>query len=129
MKRLDDSGWPEVIYASAPDRPREWGVIASILWVGKFTAHLARGSMVLLFALSVSACGTKQTLDQAIHCNEFHRLSDGSWSTTRDVSLDYLLNGIEYQLNYSKDVHIKQKNGDDGSQLTAALDKKCASNP
>ena len=85
--------------------------------------------MVLLFALSVSACGTKQTLDQAIHCDEFHRLSDGNWSTTKDVSLDYLLNGIEYQLNYSKGVLIKQKAEGDGPQLTAALDKKCVSNP
>jgi hypothetical protein len=85
--------------------------------------------MVLLFALSVSACGTKQTLDQAIHCDEFHRLSDGSWSTTKDVSLDYLLNGIEYQLNYSKGVLIKQQVEGDGSRLTAALDKKCVSNP
>ena len=103
--------------------------MASILWVGKFTAHLARGSMVLLFALSVSACGTKQTLDQAIHCDEFHRLSDGSWSATKDVSLDYLLNGIQHQLNYSKDAHIEQKGEHDRSQLTAALDKKCASKP
>lgn len=129
MTRLDDFGWPEIIYASAPDRPIPRDVMASILWLGKFTAYLTRGSMVLLFALSVSACGTKQTLDQAIHCDEFHRLPDGSWSTTKDVSLDYLLNGIQYQLNYSKDVHIKQIAQGDGSQLTAALDKKCVSNP
>jgi|GEM_PF-4117162 len=103
--------------------------MASILWVGKCTARLARGSIVLLFALFVGACGTKQTLDQAIHCDDFRRLSDGSWSATRDVSLDYLLNGIEYQLNYSKDVHIEQKGEHDGSQLTAALNKKCVSKP
>ncbi|MGO9135189.1 MAG: hypothetical protein ACLP8A_14250 [Methylovirgula sp.] len=92
-------------------------------------AHLSRVLMVLLFACSLSACGTKQTLDEAIHCDEFRRLSDGSWSTTKDVSLDYLLNGIEYQLNYSKDLHINQKGGSEGSQLSAALDKKCGSKP
>lgn len=91
-------------------------------------AYQSRGLMVLLFSCSLSGCGTKQTLDQAIHCDDFRRLPDGSWSTVKDVSLDYLRDGTQYQLNYSKDVHLKQKAGDEATRLIDALDKKCVPN-
>lgn len=84
--------------------------------------------MVLLFACSLSGCGTKQTLDQAISCDDFRRLPDGGWSTTKDVSLDHLRNGTQYQLNYSKNAQLKQNAGDETSRLIDALNKKCAPN-
>jgi hypothetical protein len=84
--------------------------------------------MVLLFACSLSGCGTKQTLDQAIRCDDFRRLPGGEWSATKDVSLDYLRDGTQYQLNYSKNAQLKQNAGEETSRLTDALNKKCAPN-
>jgi hypothetical protein len=93
-----------------------------------FVTYLSRGFIVLLFACSLSGCGTKQTLDQAISCNDFRRLPDGIWSTTKDVSFDYLRDGTEYQSNYSKNALLKQNAGGETSRLIDALNKKCGPN-
>lgn len=78
--------------------------------------------------LTLTGCGTKQTLDQAVHCDEFERLADGNWYTNRDVSLDYLSNGIENQLNMSKGVAVNRIAGDQKRQLFPVLERKCAPN-
>jgi hypothetical protein len=79
-----------------------------------------------LLSLALSACGTKQTLEQAIDCGQFKHLPDGAWSTAKDVSLDFLQDGVEHQLNYSSGgLTINGKRGHDEALLSAALDKKC----
>jgi hypothetical protein len=76
--------------------------------------------------LPLTGCGTKQTLEQAVHCDDFERLADGTWSTNRDVSLDYLSNGIENQLNISKGVAVNRIVGGQKRQLLPVLERKCA---
>lgn len=79
----------------------------------------------VLLSLALSACGTKQTLEQAIDCGQFKHLPDGTWSTAKDVSLDFLQDGREHQLNYSGGLIITGKKDPDEALLSAALDKKC----
>ncbi len=79
----------------------------------------------VLLSLVLSACGTKQTLEQAIDCGQFKHLPDGTWSTAKDVSLDFLQDGMEHQLNYSSGLIITGKRDREEALLSAALDKKC----
>ena len=79
----------------------------------------------VLLSLALSACGTKQTLEQAIDCGQFKHLPDGTWSTAKDVSLDFLQDGTEHQLNYSSGFIITGKRNREEALLSAALDKKC----
>ena len=79
----------------------------------------------VLLSLTLGACGTKQTLEQAIDCGQFKHLPDGTWSTAKDVSLDFLQDGVEHQLNYSSGLIINGKRDSDEALLLAALDKKC----
>lgn len=85
-----------------------------------------RGVVVCLVAVAfaVAACGTKQTLDDAIHCDQFKRQSDGSWSV-KDVSLDYIRDGKQYQFNWTGAATITGKQGSEEALILAALDKKC----
>jgi len=83
------------------------------------------GFVLISLSMTLGACGTKQTLDEAIKCDDFRRLPDGSWYTVKDVSLDYDLDGTEHQTNYSNGVTIRAKN-DEGARVLAALEKKCA---
>ncbi len=79
----------------------------------------------VLLSLVLGACGTKQTLEQAVDCGQFKHLPDGTWSTAKDVSLDFLQDGREHQLNYSSGLIINGKRDRDEALLSAALDKKC----
>ncbi len=78
-------------------------------------------------AFTTGACGTKQTLEQAINCAQFKRLPDGTWSA-KDVSLDYLQDGTEYQFNINGSKIITGKNDREEALIVAALNKKCAAN-
>jgi hypothetical protein len=71
---------------------------------------MAKGFVCILMTaiLAVGACGKKQTLEEAIDCSQFHRLSDGSWSS-EGVSLDYVRDGQRYQTNFNKGVVISQR--------------------
>ena len=87
-----------------------------------------RWSLVFLSVLlspALSACGTKQTLEQAIDCGQFKHLPDGTWSTAKDVSLDFLQDSTEHQLNYSSGLIITGKRNGEEALVVAALDKKC----
>jgi hypothetical protein len=91
-------------------------------------AHAQRWSLVfvsVLLSLALSACGTKQTLEQAIDCGQFKHLPDGTWSTAKDVSLDFLQDGTEHQLNYSSGLIITGKRNGEEALVAASLDKKC----
>ena len=79
----------------------------------------------VLVSLALSACGTKQTLEQAIDCDQFKHLADGTWSTAKVVSLDFLQDGTEHQLNYSSGLIITGKRDREEALVAAALDKKC----
>jgi hypothetical protein len=81
---------------------------------------------LLVACFGVSGCGSTQPIDQAIQCNQFTRLSDGSWSPTTEVSIDYAQNGTRYQANYAKGVVLKTYNGGQDALIVAALQKKCA---
>lgn len=94
---------------SIPARARRWSLVF----------------LSVLLSLTLSACDTKQTLEQAIDCGQFKHLPDGTWSTAKDVSLDFLLDGKEHQLNYSSALIINGKRDRDEALLSAALDKKC----
>lgn len=83
------------------------------------------GLVLIPLSMTLGACGTKQTLDEAIKCDDFRRLPDGNWSTAKDVSLDYNLDGIEHQVNYSNGITINAKDSED-ARVLAALEKKCA---
>ena len=87
--------------------------------------------VVVLFLValgfSIGACGTKQTLEQAMNCDHFKRLPDGSWSA-KDVSLDYVRDGREYQFNINGETIITGKNSSEDALILATLDKKCAAN-
>ena len=86
-------------------------------------------AMVLLslgIGIALGACGSSQPLDQAIKCDQFKRSSDGSWTTTTDVSLDYTENGTRYQSNFGKGVTLTTAtSGAQTAQIVAALEKKC----
>ena len=91
----------------------------------------ARGWSAVLLLLSVclglGACGTKQTLEEAVKCGQVTRQPDGTWSS-KGASLDYLRNGTQTQSNYAAGVAITQRNAED-AELIAVLDKKCAAKP
>lgn len=104
--------------------------------------NLLLGSLLVL-----GGCGPNRTLEQAIQCDQFKRLPDGTWSATQEVVLDYKSKNTHYQLTYTKGSKItvdtaKEAREDkevpkvlewligktepqEGS-LVAALDKKCA---
>jgi len=94
-------------------------------------------SFVLLsvaFSLPLGGCGSSQTLQQAINCDQFKRLPDGSWSAVTDVKLAYARDGLQlwgyhvkgrYWTNYDKGSIITGKDSE-GAVVLAALDKKCA---
>jgi len=63
-------------------------------------------------------------LEQAIKCDQFSRLPDGSWST-KDVSLDYVRDGRRYQTNFSDGAVISAKSGGEVAMVFAALNHKC----
>jgi hypothetical protein len=86
------------------------------------------GSFCLALTLSFAlfGCGTKQTLEQAIQCDAFKRGPDGAWSASKDVSLDYVRDGTQYQLNFSKGVVVRGKVAAEEPRLVSALDAKCA---
>jgi len=90
-------------------RVRRWGVVL----------------FPVALAFAIGGCGTKQTLEQAINCDQFKRLPDGTWSA-KDVSLDYVRDGTEYQSNINGSTIITGKKGNEDALLLAALDKKCA---
>ena len=87
----------------------------------------ASGSFVLALALSLAlfGCGTKQSLDEAIQCDAFQRGPDGTWSASKDVSLDYVRDGTQYQLNFSKGAAVKGNIAAQEPRLVPALDTKC----
>lgn len=85
--------------------------------------------LLVLIMLGLSGCGPKQNLEQAIQCDQFKRLPDGSWSTAKDVSLNYLRNGVETQTNLSEGLTITARISADAALIAAALDKKCAAKP
>jgi hypothetical protein len=64
-------------------------------------------------------------MEQAIKCDQFQRLPDGTWSS-KDVSLDYVQDGKRYQLNYGNGAILTGKKDAEEARLVAALDKKCA---
>jgi hypothetical protein len=74
---------------------------------------------------ALGACGTPPPLDQAIKCDQFKRLPDGSWTTITGVSLDYAANGTHYQSNFGKGLTIKATSGGQNAEIVAALEKKC----
>jgi hypothetical protein len=84
------------------------------------------GLVLMSLAMTLGACGTKETLDEAITCDGFRRQPDGSWSTTKNVSVDYDLDGTEHQTNYSNGVVIRAEDGEENARILAALEKKCA---
>ena len=84
--------------------------------------------LVLALSFALFGCGTKQTLEQAIQCDAFKRSADGTWSASRDVSLDYLRDGTQYQLNFSKGVAVKGKSASQEAQLLPVLERKCKPN-
>jgi hypothetical protein len=88
----------------------------------------AIGPVCLLLALSLllGGCGTKQTLREAVQCDAFHRNSDGTWSTSKDVSLDYVQGGTRYQLNLSKGVTLTGKIANQAPELVSTLEGQCA---
>lgn len=65
-----------------------------------------KGERRLNASRPLAACGTPPPLDQAIKCDQFQRLPDGSWTTTTDVSLNYTDNGTKYQSNFGKRVTV-----------------------
>lgn len=75
--------------------------------------------------LAVSACGTKQTLAEAVKCDDFKRLADGTWSAIQDISLDYIINGVQHQLNFPRDTSINGSIARQEPQLVPALERKC----
>jgi hypothetical protein len=81
----------------------------------------------LLFGIGIvlGACSKPPPLDQAIKCDQFKRLPDGSWVTTADVSLDYTDNGINNHDNFSKGVTLSASHGDHYAMIVAELEKKC----
>jgi hypothetical protein len=87
----------------------------------------ASGSFVLALTLSLAlfGCGTKQSLEQAIQCGAFQRGPDGTWSASKDVSLDYVRGGTQYQLNFSKGAAVNGKIAAQEPRLAATLDTKC----
>ena len=89
--------------------PRHWGLVC----------------VLVPFCLSLGACGTKQTLEQTIQCDQFKRLPDGTWST-KDVSLDFVQDGRQYQFNFANGSTITGKKGADEALILAAIEKKCA---
>lgn len=82
---------------------------------------------VLLLGLGIAlgACSKPVPLDQAIKCDQFKRLPDGSWITTADVSLDTTDNGTRYQDNFSKGVTLSASGGGHNATIVAGLEKKC----
>lgn len=80
----------------------------------------------LLFGIALGACSNPPPLDQAIKCDQFKRLPDGSWVTTADVSLDYTDNGVKNQDNFSKGVTLSAGHGDHDAMIVAGLEKKCS---
>jgi hypothetical protein len=96
------------------------------------TSRLAGGAPVFLLiaaSLMLAACGTKQTLEQAIQCDAFKRGADGTWSAINDVSLDFLLDGVQHQLNLSKGVTVSATVARQEPQLLPTLERKCAPKP
>jgi hypothetical protein len=97
---------------------------------------IRRWSLTLLFvavSLALGGCGSNQTLEQAIKCDQFKQLPDGTWSATTDVKLAYARDGLQlwgyhvkgrYWTNYTKGSIITSKDSEDAVVL-AALDKKC----
>lgn len=81
----------------------------------------------LALGLALSACGTNQTLEQAINCDQFKRLPDGTWSA-KDASLDYVRDGKRYQFSFNGSIIITAKEGSEEAVLLATLDKKCVAN-
>jgi hypothetical protein len=81
-------------------------------------------ALVLLgIGVAIGACSNPPPLDQAIKCDQFKRLPDASWSTTADVSLDFMDNGTHYQDNFGKGVTISASGHN--AVIVAALEKKC----
>jgi hypothetical protein len=83
----------------------------------------------LALSLVLAACGTKQTLEQAVQCDAFTRAPDGTWSTSKDVSLNYLRDGVEHQLNMDKGLSVTGKVAGMEPQLAATLERKCVPKP
>lgn len=90
-------------------------------------APSASGSffLALVLSLAVCGCGTKQTLEQAIQCDAFKHGPDGMWSASKDVTLDYVRDGTQHQLNFNKGVVVTAKIAAEEPRLVSALDAKC----
>jgi hypothetical protein len=86
--------------------------------------------MGVLFGIGIAlcACSKPPPLDQAVKCDQFKRLPDGSWVTTTDVSLDYTDNGTHDQDNFSKGVTLRASHDKQYATIVAALEKKCGTN-
>jgi hypothetical protein len=78
--------------------------------------------------LALGGCGKKQTLEQAIDCGQFHRLTNGSWSTD-DVSLDYVRDGRQIQTNLDKGTVISATSQGEFATVFAAVNQKCGAHP
>ena len=74
--------------------------------------------------LALGACG-KDTLQQAITCDQFKRLPNGAWVTVKDVSIDYERHFGNYQLNFGKGAIITGTGDSEGARLLTALNGKC----
>jgi hypothetical protein len=85
--------------------------------------------LLIAASLILAACGTKQTLEQAVQCDAFKRGADGTWSAIQDVSLDFLLDGVQHQLNLSKGVTVSATVARQEPQLLPTLERKCAPKP
>jgi len=90
--------------------------------------------LLVALSLTLAGCGSNQTIEQAIKCDQFKRLPDGTWSATTDVKLAYARDGFQlwgyhvkgrYWTNYNKGEIITRKDSED-ALISAALDNKCA---
>jgi len=86
----------------------------------------ALAATLLGIGIALGACSKPQPLDQAVKCDQFKRLPDGSWITTTDVSLDYTDNGTQYQDNFGSGVTLSASGGGHNATIVAAIEKKCS---
>ena len=62
-------------------------------------------------------------LDQAVACDPFKRLPNGTWVTVKDVSLSYKRYFGNYQSNYGKGSIITGTGNSESARLLTALNK------